>query len=63
MADFSNVLDEVKSDQINNKVISGDLYADLRHANGHRLVQLCNAQNILYLVQEPTRFNNTTATI
>ena len=61
--DFSHVLDEVKNDQVNNLFIIGDLNADFKTTNGRELLQLCNYQNLICLVKEPTRITNTSATI
>ena len=61
--EFSNALDEVNNDQINNMIILGDLNAYLQNVNGHKLMQMCDAQNLLYLVNEPTWITNTTETI
>ena len=61
--DFETVLDEIKQDQVNNTIILGDLNADFNADNGPKLIQFCNAQNLHYLVTEPTRITNTTSTI
>ena len=61
--DLSDVLNEVKNDQIRNLFILGDLNADFKTANGHKLSQLCISQNLHYLVKEPTRITDNTATV
>ena len=61
-SDFTNVLDDVKSD-INNILILGDLNADLPTFNGKKLKQMCFSQNMSFLIDEPTRITKNTATI
>ena len=62
-AEFAGVLDEVKEDHTSSVIILGDLNADLSMPNGRKLSQLCDSHNFAYLVNEPTRITDNTATI
>jgi hypothetical protein len=61
--DFEMVLDEIKTNQINNIFIFGDLNADFKTVSGRKLQQMCRLQNFDLLVNEPTRITNSTATV
>ena len=61
--EFQNSLDEVKQDQAKNIFVLGDLNADLPTANGRKLKHMCQANNMLYLINEPTRIARNTATV
>ena len=61
--DLSGVLDEVKEDEVRTTLIFGDLNADMKTGNGRKMIQLCDRENLQYLINEPTRITDTTATI
>ena len=60
---MSDVIDEIKSDKVRNIALLGDLNADFHTYNGKKLKKLCDNQNLTYLVNEPTRITQTSATV
>lgn len=61
--DFQNCLDEIKTNDVQNIFILGDLNADPATRNGRKLNDLCLRNNLYCLVNEPTRITQNTATI
>lgn len=61
--EFDTVIDIVKGDVIRNIFILGDLNADFRTVNGRKLQNMTLQQNFEYLVTEPTRITDRTATV
>jgi len=41
----------------------GDLSADFNTINGKKVIDLCNRQNLEFLINEPTRITSSSATI
>lgn len=61
---FDTILDDIKlSDEYRYLYVLGDLNADLGTNNGKKMLQICNEQNLQYLISEPTRITPTTQTI
>ena len=60
---YQAVLDDVKSDNVQNLLILGDLNADFKTTNGRKLLQMCTLHDLACMVNEPTRITDTTATI
>ncbi len=56
-------IEEVKNDHAGSIFILGDLNADFKTQNGKKLQNLCQQQNLSYLVSSPTRITNSTATV
>ena len=56
-------IEEVKNDHAGSIFVLGDLNADFNIPNGNKLQNLCQQQNLAYLVSSPTRITNSTATV
>lgn len=61
--ELDNVLDNIKSDGYKNIFLLGDLSADFNTINGKKVIDLCNRQNLEFLINEPTRITSSSATI
>ena len=62
--DFDNTLENIKqSNNYKYMFILGDLNADFNSSNGRKLLQLCNDNNLHYLVNEPTRITANSQTV
>ena len=60
---LDQVLNDIKVSKYKYIYLLGDMNADFNTVNGQRLRQMCSRHNLCYLIEEPTRITETSATI